>query len=117
VDNVNVTGMDNDEYDIAIAGVDNDNVNAVNNQNEQKIDTNINPEQLNPEQQIDNEPDPNIDLITDEQHGPRSDAYNLRTPKPRDYSHLHAPATVLTQHSLKTGIKLFGSATSPSGSP
>jgi hypothetical protein len=61
---------------------------------------------------FDDEPDPNIDQIMDEQYGPRSDAYNLRPRKPSDYSHLHAvlEETVLTQHSLRTGNKLFGSA-------
>jgi recombination DNA repair RAD52 pathway protein len=112
--------LDNDEHDIAIAELDNDNVNAVNNENEQQIDPNINPEQLNPElnlhpeqltieQKIDDEPDPNIDQIMDEQYGPRSNAYNLRPRKPREYSHLHAvlEETVVTQHFMKPCIKLW----------
>jgi hypothetical protein len=118
VDDVDVVEVDNDDHDVAIAGVDNDNVSVVNNENEEQIDPDndnvaVDSDNVNTvEQHIDDEPDPNIDQIMDEQYGPRSDAYNLRPRKPRDYSHLHAvlEETVLTQHSLKTGIKLFGSA-------
>jgi hypothetical protein len=86
---------DNDEHDIAIAELDNDNLNAVNcNQNERQIDPNLkpelilhpelnlNPEKLYKEQQIDDEPDFNIDQITDEQCDLRSDACNSRPRKP-----------------------------------
>jgi hypothetical protein len=68
VDNDNVNAVNN-ENDIAIPEVDNDNDNAVNNENEQQIDPN-----LNPVQQIDDEPNPIINQIMDEQYCPRRDA-------------------------------------------
>jgi hypothetical protein len=42
-----------------------------------KIDPNLHPEQLNPEQQFDDDPDPNIGQIMDKQYGLRSDAYTI----------------------------------------
>jgi hypothetical protein len=45
-------------------------------------------------------------------YGPRNSGYNLRPQRPRDYSHLHTTLehTVMTQHSMKAGLKLFGDA-------
>jgi hypothetical protein len=45
-----------------------------------------------------------------EKYGERIGAYNLRTRRPRDYSHLHTTleSTMLTQYSMKKGIKVFG---------
>jgi hypothetical protein len=47
-----------------------------------------------------------------EKYGERSGAHNLRTRRPQDYSHLNTAleSTIMTQHSMKEGIKLFGSA-------
>ena len=48
----------------------------------------------------------------EEQYGHRTGPYALRPRKPRDYSHLHTTleSTVMTQHSMKKGIKIFGEA-------
>jgi hypothetical protein len=48
----------------------------------------------------------------DEKYGECSGVHNLQTRHPRDYSHLHVTleSTVMTQHSMKKGIKLFGEA-------
>jgi hypothetical protein len=45
-----------------------------------------------------------------EKYGERSGAHNLRTRRPRDYSHLHTTleSTMMTQYSMKKGIKVFG---------
>jgi hypothetical protein len=48
----------------------------------------------------------------DAKYGERSGAHNLRARRPRNYSHLHATleGTVMTQHSMKKGIEIFGEA-------
>ena len=45
-------------------------------------------------------------------YGERTGPYELRPRRPRDYNHLHATlsSTVMTQHSMKKGIKIFGEA-------
>ncbi len=45
-------------------------------------------------------------------YGNRSGAHNLQAGRPHDYSRLHATleGTVMTQHSMKQGIKIFGEA-------
>jgi hypothetical protein len=45
-------------------------------------------------------------------YGNRSGAHNLQARRPHDYSRLHATleGTVMTQHSMKKGIKAFGEA-------
>jgi hypothetical protein len=52
-----------------------------------------------------------LDQQMEHQYGPRNNEYDLRPRRPRDYSHLHATLehTVMTQYSMKKGIKLFGS--------
>jgi Reverse transcriptase (RNA-dependent DNA polymerase) len=47
-----------------------------------------------------------------DRYGPRTENYDLRSRRPRDYSHLHATleSTVMTQYNMKKGIKLFGTA-------
>jgi hypothetical protein len=71
---------------------------------------------INDERNEDNDEIPhdevNVDAGMDEQYGIRTGAYNLRPRKPRDYSHLHATLeeTVMTQHSMKRGLKEFGDA-------
>jgi hypothetical protein len=54
----------------------------------------------------------NIQEEMDRQYGQRTGAYNLRPRRPRDYSHLHTimEDTVMTQHTMKKGIKIFGDA-------
>ena len=46
----------------------------------------------------------------DAKYGARSGEYSLRTRRPQDYSHLHATleGTVMTQHSMKQGLKIYG---------
>eukprot|EP00978_Attheya_sp_CCMP212_P032460 scaffold126826_cov58-Attheya_sp.AAC.1 len=46
----------------------------------------------------------------DAKYGARSGIYDLRTRHPRDYSHMHATleGKVMTQHSMKKGLKLYG---------
>ena len=48
----------------------------------------------------------------DEQYGARLSTHNLRPRKPRDYGHLHTTLehTVMTQYSIKKGLKVFGNA-------
>lgn len=45
-------------------------------------------------------------------HGERTAEHNLRPRRPRDYGHLRRPeeGTMMTQHSMKKGIKEFGEA-------
>ena len=66
---------------------------------------------------IDGEPEEeeenaNLDAEMDQRYGIRTHAHNLRARKPRDYSHMHATLeeTVMTQHSMKRGLKEFGDA-------
>ena len=56
--------------------------------------------------------DEGIEAAMDQQYGQRTAAYNLRPRKPRDYGHIHATLedTVMTQMSMKKGIKEFGDA-------
>ena len=54
----------------------------------------------------------NNDVIEHEmetKYGQRTDQYALRPRRPRDYNHLHATlaSTMMTQHSMKKGIKKF----------
>jgi hypothetical protein len=48
----------------------------------------------------------------DSMYGERTTTYNLQPRRPRDYGHLHATleGRMLSQHSMKKGIKLFGKA-------
>jgi hypothetical protein len=58
----------------------------------------------------DAEVDTNISTTMDAQYGERTAAYNLRPRKPRDYGQIHTTLehTVLTQMSMKKGIREFG---------
>jgi hypothetical protein len=145
-----------DEYDIPIAGVNENNINQNENkrnnvnENEQNnlnennldqdeevmeqnnidinqeamdiVDGNINVNNDNNNNQLElheennNQPNhqveayqPNIEQEMNEAYGPRNNDYNLRPRRPRDYSHLHTvlEGTVMTQHNMKKGIKLF----------
>jgi Reverse transcriptase (RNA-dependent DNA polymerase)/Zinc knuckle len=55
---------------------------------------------------------PNIENEMNEKYGVRLSEHDLRPRRPRDYSHLHATLEniVMTQHSMKKGIKIFGNA-------
>ena len=57
-------------------------------------------------------PDEDIETAMDQQYGERTAAYNLRPRKPRDYGHMHTTLehTMMTQFSMKRGIKEFGDA-------
>jgi hypothetical protein len=61
---------------------------------------------------IDDEGEANLDAEMDQRYGTRTGTYNLRARKPRDYGHMHATLeeTVMTQHSMKRGLKEFGDA-------
>jgi hypothetical protein len=53
---------------------------------------------------------PAIEQSMDTQYGRQGEEHNLRPHRPRDYGHLHATLAgiILSQHSMKQGIKLFG---------
>jgi hypothetical protein len=48
----------------------------------------------------------------EEKYGECNIEHALRPRRPRDYSHLHTTleSTVMTQHSMKKGLKIFGDA-------
>jgi hypothetical protein len=52
----------------------------------------------------------NTEVAMIEKYGERSGAHNLRTRRPQDYSYLHTTleSTMMTQYSMKKGIKAFG---------
>ena len=62
----------------------------------------------------------NIDNDMDTKYGPRTQQYNLRPRKPRDYGHLHATtdgnlnatleSIAMTQHGMRKGLQVFGKA-------
>jgi hypothetical protein len=95
--NENNNGNEND--------IKNDNDNENNDDNENTSDDDDN----------NNDDDDNNDDSDDEQkmnklYGPRTSAYDLRPRRPRDYGHLHTTldGIMMTQHSLKQGLKLYG---------
>ena len=53
-----------------------------------------------------------VDEIMDERYGRRLGKYNLWAQKPCDCSHLHATleSIVMTQHSVRKGLRIFGEA-------
>jgi hypothetical protein len=52
----------------------------------------------------------NITQEMEEKYGTRNSKHALRPRRPRDYGHLHTTLenTVMTQHSMKKGLKEFG---------
>ena len=54
----------------------------------------------------------NVEDVMDIKYGTRLGNYNLRARKPRDYSHIHATleSIVMTQHSVRKGLRIFGEA-------
>jgi hypothetical protein len=122
VENVNPDGGENaednhigdDEQEDNIEAVANDyNMNAADSAEEADVE-----EQDRFNEAIadgNNQPDEqlNVDREMDQQrYGEQRGTYDLRARKPRDYGHLHATLehTVMTQHSMKRGIKEFGEA-------
>ena len=53
-----------------------------------------------------------IEQAMNQRYGERNNTYELRPRHTRDYSHLHTvfTSTILSQHSMKKGIKLYGDA-------
>lgn len=88
------------------------------NENENENDNNVvdnieNEDDDNPIDAIEHEnEDDNPATHMDRIYGERTGRYDLRARKPRDYSHLHVilEDTVMTQHSIKRGLKEFGEA-------
>ena len=69
-----------------------------------------------PDEAVEDNEEPNeadtTDEIMDRLYGTRNSSYDLRPRKPRDYGHIHTTLehTVMTQMSMKKGIKEFGDA-------
>ncbi|KAI2499082.1 Reverse transcriptase (RNA-dependent DNA polymerase) [Fragilaria crotonensis] len=96
---------ENDEDDDDFPNDDEDDVDPTNNADAE----NFNDEPLVEANDVDNVED-NLEARMDEAYGPRTSKHNLRPRKPRDYGHIHTilESTVMTQHSVKKGLKLFG---------
>jgi hypothetical protein len=110
VDNIPTSGVNVDEGD----GENNDN-NTENKQPENEEGHNATANEENNIEDIVQEEKPDIaaaEETMDQKYGERSGAHNLRARRPRNYSHLHATleGTVMTQHSMKKGIEMFGKA-------
>jgi hypothetical protein len=102
-DNDNDDGNENTDDNDNNTDNENENDNEHNDGNENTDDTDNN-----------NDDDDNNDDSDDEQkmnklYGPRTSAYDLRPRRPRDYGHLHTTldGIMMTQHSLKQGLKLY----------
>jgi hypothetical protein len=85
-----------------------------NNDNEETVVETVDDDDDNqPINQPNNQPN-NARLMEamEAKYGPRNSAHTLRPRRPRDYSHLHTTleGTVMTQHSMKKGLKIFGEA-------
>ena len=82
-----------------------DEVDPTNNTNDESFDD----EPLVEANDVENVED-NLEARMDEAYGPRTSEHNLRPRKPRDYGHIHTilESTVMTQHSVKKGLRLFG---------
>jgi hypothetical protein len=103
-DNDNDDGNENTDDNDNNTDNENENDNEHNDGNENTDDTDNN-----------NDDDDNNDDSDDEQkmnklYGPRTSAYDLRPRRPHDYGHLHTTldGIMMTQHSLKQGLKLYG---------
>ena len=73
--------------------------------NDIAIDNNVAPDGPFPVEALD------IEQQMDAMYGPRTDHYNLRARKPRDYGHLHSTTlehTAMTQFTMERGIKEYG---------
>jgi hypothetical protein len=99
---------DNFALDEEAIEIENENENEDENENEEEIEIVNEDPTINNNQETDH---PTIQDMED-QYGARSDQHNLRPRRPRDYRHLHhiLESTVLTQHSVKKGLKKFGDA-------
>jgi hypothetical protein len=113
------------DNDGQIAGVQNDGLAGVPENNDEEPAANMTiqeapiyqPHAAVPvEQHLDDDdggdPVPDIAAEMEARYGQRRSAHGLRPRRPRDYSHLHTVLehTVMTQHSLKRGLKEFGDA-------
>jgi hypothetical protein len=119
VNAIPIAGVVDDDtiVDVPPAGVADRNI----NNNEAPNNNEVNEDNIN----INNPPDntqndeveaevmvENIHDRMNQLYGERTGTYNLRPSRPRDYSHLHTTMEdiVMTQHTLKKGIKAFGEA-------
>jgi hypothetical protein len=108
-----------DENEAMNPANDNDNEADENDNEEYASDTQSDEEEEEPGQGNDNnnqEPiglnNNEVETDMDEKYGARNNEHALRPRRPRDYGHLHTTleSTVMTQHSMKKGLKLFGEA-------
>ena len=111
-ENLNVNENENgNAIDNHANEIDNNNNNINENDNINNINENV----------IENEDNINLDgnntvhnndinAEMNELYGERTNAYNLRPRKPRDFSHLHTvlESTMMTQYNMKKGISKFG---------
>jgi hypothetical protein len=99
-DNNNNYDNDNDTDNHGDDNDDNDNNNNYDNDN----DTDNNGDD------DDNNNDSDDEQKMNKLYGPRTSSYDLRPRRPRDYGHLHTTfdGIMMTQHSLKQGLKLYG---------
>jgi hypothetical protein len=100
---------DNDENEIPegpneIKNIEVEDIEDGDEEIEENADVNIEENADEPEQQ------PTIDDQMSAAYGERKSEHNLRARRPRDYSHIHKvlESTVMTQYSMKKGIKVFG---------
>ncbi|KAI2491042.1 Reverse transcriptase (RNA-dependent DNA polymerase) [Fragilaria crotonensis] len=106
----NPIGDDDDNDPIIEANEDNERLVEANEDNERLVEANdVENIEDNREDNLENIED-NLEARMDEAYGPRTSEHNLRPRKPRDYGHIHTilESTVMTQHSVKKGLKLFG---------
>jgi Reverse transcriptase (RNA-dependent DNA polymerase) len=83
-------------------------------------DPNENEDEDNMDEVEEDEETNNIDEEMDEKYGPRTQQYDLRPRKPRDYGHMHATidgnfnatldSIAMTQHGMRKGLQIFGKA-------
>jgi hypothetical protein len=69
-------------------------------------------EDVNDGDEDDDTNEDDINVTMDNKYGARVSTHGLRPRKPRDYGHLHTTLehTVMTQYSVKKGLKIFGEA-------
>jgi hypothetical protein len=111
------TAISDDEDDDADEGVEDDA--TINNQDETPgvgtgkttgVDTKMTVETIDEQEEIEQDEQEEIEQEMDAQYGDRKHRHGLRPRRPRDYKHVHTQleSTVMTQHSIKKGLKIFG---------
>eukprot|EP00978_Attheya_sp_CCMP212_P045501 scaffold348922_cov20-Attheya_sp.AAC.1 len=62
------------------------------------------------DENVDKNNEASLDELMTAAYGKHKSEHNLRARKPRDYSHIHTTleSTVMTQYSMKKGLKVFG---------